>query len=40
MTDDSIQNKVHIVTEDRSLKDNKLFDTFLYSNIKTKKGCS
>ena len=38
MTDSGIENIVHIVTEDGSLKDNKLFHSFLHRNFKNTKG--
>ena len=38
MTDSGIENIVHIVTEDGSLRDNKLFHSFLHRNSKNKKG--
>ena len=38
MADSGIQNIVHIVTGDRSLKDSKLFNRFLHRNFKTRKG--
>ena len=38
MTDSGIENIVHIVTEDGSLKDNKLFHGFLHRNFKNTKG--
>ena len=38
MTDSGIENIVHIATEDGSLKDNKLFHSFLHRNFKNKKG--